>query len=154
MQRIALLAAVLTALLPACSGGTETPELFPAACRLPSPVAEVDVSKIPGGLLVDERSQVRSIERIDGLLVVAMNVPMSVTQAYEAYLDVLREPPYDLIGNENEGFEMEIYARDRNTGDLVAVQARNPGCAEAVSIYLQVGKVSSPVGKGGPPSRS
>ncbi|MFP5299439.1 MAG: hypothetical protein ACLGHL_10675 [Actinomycetota bacterium] len=149
MPRIVLLAAVLVTLLPACGGGAEEkPELFPASCRLPSPSDRVNLSRVPDDLLVDDRSQVRSIERIDGLLVVALNVPMSVDRAYQAYLEVLSAPPYELIGSENEGFEMEIYARDRTDGDFVAVQARNPGCDEAVSIYLQLGKVPSPVGTG------
>lgn len=128
--------------------GTDHPEgLFPAECRLPSPDAGIDTSKVPEDLVVDDRSEIRSVERIDGLLVVAMNVPLSVDRSYKAYLEVVGEAPYELIGQENEGFEMEIYARDSRNGDFVAVQARNPGCEEAVSIYVQVGKVGSPVGR-------
>jgi hypothetical protein len=83
-----------------------------------------------------------------GLSFVAFNVPLGLDQTYKRYLELLDRAPYELLNSENEGFEAELYGRDPESGDAVAVQMRHPGCDEAVSVVVTFGRVGDPTGKG------
>lgn len=137
---------MFVALLGAC-GDTEEPEAFPAACNLPSPEAGADASTVPSEFLVIDGTVVRETMTQDGLAVTALNIPAGVATAYDAYLEALDGPPYELVNSENEGFEAEIYLHNSETGDFVAIQLRNPGCEEAVSAFVTAGRVGDPTGK-------
>jgi hypothetical protein len=132
-----VVAALLLATLGACDGGgSDKEELFPAECGLPSPGPKVDASGIPEQYLLDGQAVVRKVTERNDLFVVALNVPLTVNAAYGAYLDALGPPRYKVITKENEGFEAEIYLRDAEQGNLMAVQIRQPQCIEAVSVYI------------------
>ena len=119
-------------------GSDAAPEegTIPEECGLPSPRANVDPSGVPKPYLLDGQAIVRKVTERNDLYVVALNVPLTVNAAYGAYLDVLGPPRYTVITKENEGFEAEIYLRDVEMGNLMAVQIRQPQCVEAVSVYI------------------
>lgn len=134
-QGYAILAAALA--LSACSGGDKAASRFPEECVLPSPDRDVDMS------LVDDRfvlpgSVVRQVLDEDGLLVIALNVPFGVTESLERYKDRLGPPEYSVVSEDNEGFEAELYLRDTERGNLLAVQIRQPRCTEASGVFVQV----------------
>lgn len=139
------LLALLLLLLASCGGSGEA---FPEACGLPSPSGNVDVSEVPDDLLIYDDAVVRQVSRQDGLLVTALNIPTGVTEAYDDYLAAVKSSPYQVINSENEGFEAEIYLKEKDANTFVAIQIRNPGCREAVSTFITIGEVPDPTGKG------
>jgi hypothetical protein len=118
------------------SGGATEEGTIPAECGLPSPGPKVDASGVPKQYLLDGAAIVRKVTEQDDLYVVALNVPLTVNAAYGAYLDALSAPRYKVITKENEGFEAEIYLRDVEAENLMAVQIRQPQCVEAVAVYI------------------
>jgi hypothetical protein len=121
-----------------CGSEDAPPEegTIPAECGLPSPGQKVDPSVVPEQYLLDGKAIVRKVTERNDLFVVALNVPLTVNAAFGAYLDALGPPRYQLITKENEGFEAEIYLRDGEQKNLMAVQIRQPQCVEAVSVYI------------------
>ena len=123
--------------LVGCSSDAATEEgVIPEECGLPSPGPNVDASGVPKQYLLDGQAIVRKVTERNDLYVVALNVPLTVNASYGAYLDALAPPRYIVITKENEGFEAEIYLRDAESENLMAVQIRQPQCVEAVSVYI------------------
>ena len=132
-----LAALLLTSLVACDSGGAEEENAaIPASCGLPSPGPKVDPSRVPKQYLLGGEAIVRKVTERNDLFVVALNVPLTVNAAYGAYLDALGPPRYQVITKDNEGFEAEIYLRDSEQKNLMAVVIRQPQCVEAVSVYI------------------
>jgi hypothetical protein len=151
-MRILRLLVVGGLIVAASACGDDGPtEPFPAACNLPSPSPGADEVEIPGELDLIEGTVVRYVTEEGGVTVYAVNVPAGIEEIYDAYRTGLPEDRFELIDAENEGFEAELYWRDSERGGNVAFQVRNPGCDEASSGFLTLGKVQSPVGQGAKP---
>lgn len=148
MKLIGLLV-VVVAVISSC-GGEAGDEPFPAACNLPSPSPGAVEEEIPDGLELIDGTVVRYVTQEGGVSVYAVNIPAGIEEIYDTYSEDLDER-FELIDAENEGFEAELYWRDTESGGNVAFQVRNPGCDEASSGFLTIGKVPSPVGKGARP---
>lgn len=140
----------MVSLTAACGGGA-TDEPFPAACNLPSPSPGAGEAEIPAELELIEGTVVRYVTEEGGVTVYAVNVPAGIEEIYDTYRERLDGDRFELIDAENEGFEAELYWRDASSGGNVAFQVRNPGCEEASSGFLTLGKVPSPVGRGARP---
>jgi hypothetical protein len=142
---------LVTVLVVAACSGDAADEPFPAACNLPSPSPNVDEVEIPDELDLIDGTVVRYVTEEGGVTVYAVNVPAGIEESYETYSDGLADDRFQLIDAENEGFEAELYWRDTESGGNIAFQVRNPGCDEASSGFLTIGKVPSPVGQGAKP---
>jgi hypothetical protein len=142
---------LVAVLVTSSCGGETTDEPFPAACNLPSPSPGVAEVQIPDDLDLIDGTEVRYVTEEGGVTVYAINVPAGIEEIYNRYDDGLEEGRYELIDAENEGFEAELYWRDTESGGNIAFQVRNPGCDEASSGFLTIGKVPSPVGQGAKP---
>jgi len=60
-----------------------------------------------------------------------------VGQLYTPLLNLLKDGGYEIVGEDNEGFEAEIFfTRNRNTGSLIL---RQGDCADATNITLTYG---------------
>ena len=123
------------ALVLASCGGSGSAGAF-EDCGLPSPKPDVKVSDVPPEFLL-EGTVVRKVTKRPRLTVIALNVPMTITQIYNEYGRRLRPPAYRLITRENEIFEAEIYLQ-REDGSIIAVQARRALCDEASSVFVQL----------------
>ena len=141
--------ALILALFASCSdGGTASSELFPEACNLPSPPPGLDVSAVPELFVIDE-AVVRNVAQEQDLLIVALNVPAGVEETFERYKAAFATEPFDQIGEDFEGFEAELYLRERGTGYLVALQVRRPNCNEASSVTINLNRVNRDTNKEG-----
>lgn len=137
----------MLALSASCSdGGTASSEVFPEACHLPSPPPELDLSAVPELFVLDE-AVVRNVADEKDLLIVALNVPAGVEETFERYKAAFAAAPYDRIGEDFEGFEAELYLRERGTGHLVALQVRRPNCNEASSVTINLNRVNKDTNK-------
>ena len=138
--RVLALCAAAAAVTSACGNGA-TKEAFPPECGLPSPAPGVDASEVPEEFLL-KGSQVRQVSDEKDLFVVALNVPLGVQEALDAYREKLAPPKFEIVSEDNEGFEAEMYLRRAEDGNLMAVQIRRPGCAEASAVFVTVAKRS------------
>ena len=133
---------VLSLALPACGGDAkQTDEAFPANCNLPSPPADLDTSRVPD-LFVIDGAVVRNVAEEKDLLIVALNVPSGIEETYESYKAAFDDEAYDRIGEDFEGFEGELYLREKESGNLVAIQVRRPNCNEASSVTVNLNRVN------------
>lgn len=140
--------ALMLALLASCSdGGTASSGLFPESCRLPSPPPGLDVSAVPEIFVIDE-AVVRKVAEEEDILIVALNVPAGVEETFERYKAAFEAEPYDRIGEDFEGFEAELYLRERGTGHLVSLQVRRPNCNEASSVTINLNRMNKDTNKG------
>ena len=132
--------ALFLAIVSACGeDGSGPVEAFPANCNLPSPAPGLDTSAVPDLFLIDG-AVVRNVADEKDILIVALNVPYGIEVTYESYKTAFEGQPYDRIGEDFEGFEGELYLREKGTGDLIAIQVRRPNCNEASSVTINLNR--------------
>lgn len=125
--------------LAACERGREVARgAIPEDCGLPSPEPGTDAARVPPEFLLEGDAEVRRVHSEGKLLVVALNLPMPVAEAYERYKMALDRPEYEVITEDFEGFEFEIYLQQVEDDRLVAVQVRRPLCEEASAGYVTI----------------
>lgn len=123
----------------ACDRDREVaPGTIPEDCGLPSPKPGTDPTRVPPEFLLGGDAEVRRVHSEGKLLVVALNLPMTVAEAYERYKSALDRPEYEIITEDFEGFEFEIYLQQVEHDRLVAVQVRRPLCEEASAAYVTI----------------
>lgn len=123
----------------ACGGTVESAGPFPSECGLPSPRAGAEKKRglIPEEFLLGGDATIRAIEKDGSRIVAQLNLPLSVNEAFDRYKkDTL--PTYEVISEDNEGFEAEIYLRARKDHTLAAVQIRKPRCEVATSAFVSI----------------
>ncbi len=128
----------LLLLIPSCSeesGGGNTTNRIPAKCALLSPEPGVDPSLVPEEFR-PEGVEVVKAEKTKKRLVAAMNNPRSVNESFALYKTAAEDAGFEIVGQDNEGFEAEIYLRDGKV--LGAVQIRGSRCPEATVVFLNV----------------
>lgn len=142
LVRRAVPLAFLLGSLAGCSGGSDpSAEPFPEACHLPSPSGDLDVSEVPDEFVIDG-AVVRNVADEPDLLIVALNVPAGIQETFDRYKDAFGTAAYDRIGEDFEGFEAELYLREKKTGNLVSLQVRRPNCNEASSVTINLNRVN------------
>jgi hypothetical protein len=123
--------------LSACGGGSPDPL---ADCALPSPDADADASEVPEQFLLDGTATLRRASEEDGLLVFGLNLPYDVSEAVDRFKTSLAPPRYQVLSEDNEGFEAELYFHDKQEDRLLAIQIRRPNCDTASAAFVTIDK--------------
>lgn len=108
-----------------------------AECRLPSPQGEVDAGLVPDDFRPPGEITVTRTEKRKGRLVVVMTVPGTIQSVLDEYRSLTRGSGFDLLQEDNEGFEAELYLQ-KGRGDLAVVQIRETGCADKILVLLNL----------------
>lgn len=123
-------------LLVACSGEpTENPPGLSGTCGLPTPDpdAERDDSLVPRFML-PEGADIAKSEAERGGFITAINVPLSVQEAFDYYVPTVKKNDYEVIQTDNEGFEAELYLRRGKK--LAAIQIRMSKCDDRSIVFV------------------
>ncbi|HEV3472541.1 MAG TPA: hypothetical protein VG408_04965 [Actinomycetota bacterium] len=65
-----------------------------------------------------------------------INVQLSVQDALETYHSIVTENGFEIIQEDNEGFEAEIYLRKKE--HLAAIQIRTSQCDDASVVFVNL----------------
>ena len=131
-----LIALVIVATM-ACSEDPGSTSTEPDPCRLPTPRGKVDTTLIPEGFLPDREVEVTQTEMRRGRLIAVVIIDGGIQSALEEYRELVKGSDYDVLQEDNEGFEAELYLQ-KGKGDLAVVQIRDTGCEGKVLILLNV----------------
>ena len=142
-----LVAALLVAVLAAggCSEGAPADDegAIPAGCGLPTPNPRADASVVAEVFLLGGDAEVTQTKKSKRGLLAALNVPYSVAEAFSRYSDSVKKGGYEVVDDDFEGFEAELYLRKGD--DLGAVQIRRSTCEEASIVFVNVVKQAAAV---------
>ena len=129
--------ALLALALGACSQGAGgTPGPGPTNCGLLNVKPSVDAGRIPDELRLGGDVEVATTEIAQGRLLAAMNIRLTVDEAFEAYKKATAEAGFEVLQEDNEGFEAELYVGDGK--ELGSVVIRRSLCEDAVVVYLNL----------------
>jgi hypothetical protein len=132
-----LLAAALA--LAGCSEETTASgQDIPARCGLPTPDPRVDASVVADAFLLGGDAEVTKTQESKRGTIAALNVPLSVSEAFSRYSESVRQGGYEVVDDDFEGFEAELYLRKGK--DLGAVQIRRSTCDDASIVFVHVVK--------------
>lgn len=137
-MKTAAFAALAIVFFGACTNDDDAgrPGEIAASCGLPTPKRNVDPSLVPELFLRGGDAVVTTAQKERGGFIAAMNVPLSVTDAFAEYRSLAREAGYQVISEDNEIFEAEIYLRRR--GEIGAIQIRRSVCEDASVVFVNV----------------
>jgi hypothetical protein len=108
---------------------------IPTTCGLPTPKSGLDTSIMPEAFLLDG-AELANVARERGGFTAVVNVPYSVGEALDLLRGAVRRTNYEIIGEDNEGFEAELYLRRKR--ELGAVQIRRSICDRASIVFVNV----------------
>lgn len=131
MSKAAIAALVVLALTPSCQSGRRA---APAGCGLPTPAPGLEARVVPEPFLLDGQAEPTLVERRPGGFSAALNVPLSVSEALEAYRGALAQTGRQVVGEDNEGFEAELFVRRKD--ELGMIQVRRSVCDHASVVFL------------------
>jgi len=133
MKRTPALCAVsLMLALGACNSGDGG-----LAGKCESPQAAADLSALPDGIALEEYGTVVRARKSNGFVGAQAVADAGVDKLYTPLLNLLKEGGYEIVGEDNEGFEAEIFfTRETNSGSLIL---RQGDCAGATNITLTYG---------------
>lgn len=123
-----------TLFLGACDGDGVTAD-DPIECGLPSPEPNTDADLIPDYFLPEGTELVRAQAERGGYLAM-INIQLGVQDALEDYHSIVSDNGFEIIQEDNEGFEAEIYLRKRK--QLAAIQIRRSQCDDASVIFINL----------------
>jgi hypothetical protein len=135
----ALIAGVLAAALVASGCSEEEPagdQAIPTRCGLPTPDAGVDASVVADAFLLGGDAEVTKTDKSKRGTIAALNVPYSVSEAFSRYSESVKRDGYEIVDDDFEGFEAELYLRKDD--DLGAVQIRRSTCNDASIVFVNV----------------
>jgi hypothetical protein len=140
-----VIAFFVLATLVACSDGrgTDGSRVIAGTCGFPKKTIEIDTTALPEEF-VFEGVEVANFEDRKNRLNAALNVPFGVQDALPRYRTAATGAGFELIQEDNEGFEAELYLRKGN--DLMQVQIRGSQCRDAVRVFVTI--VRNAVGAG------
>ena len=135
LHKTVLTLAVLLALSAgACSDGPAPPAAAKpdTNCGIPSATDKrFDPASVPAAFSLDGEGEIeRVVESTDGYTAVVA-LPRSIEGAYEGYRETLPRAGYDIVGEDFEGFEAELYLR--HTAGNASLQLRKTTCADTVA---------------------
>ena len=104
-------------------------------CGLRKVARDVDEKRVSEEFLL-EGVEIAKTSEIRGRFIATINAPYSVNEAYRAYRPQVQEAGWDIVSNETEGFEAEIYLSDRDR--LAAIQVRTSTCEGKVVVYVSI----------------
>jgi hypothetical protein len=94
---------------------------------------KADASVVPEPFLLEGMEVAKSIKN-KKRLTVAMNNPRSVQESFPLFKRAVSDAGFELVGEDNEGFEAELYMRRGST--LGQIQIRMSPCPDATGVYL------------------
>lgn len=128
---------VVVAAFTGCSSDPPPPDVPNFAdCGLPKADPAADASLFPEPLLLDDEAELARTEIERGRVIGALNVPLGVEAAFARFKDALAQTKFEILQEDNEGFEAELYVRRGK--DLGSIQIRSSTCDNAVLVYLNL----------------
>ena len=127
--------------LTSCNGDSASPEQSGYAtardCGLPAAKATADPGLVPDEFLLDD-PEVEVTETIKrrNRFIAALNVEGSVQDTFKAFKAALGRSAFDLLQEDNEGFEAELYLQRRD--DFAVIQIRASNCDDASLVFLNL----------------
>lgn len=106
---------------------------IPEECGLPTPDRNVDAGLVPSGFLL-ANAEVTKARKTKERLTIAVNNPHSVAESFVQYKRIMRNSDYAIVGEDNEGFEAEVYLKKGS--ELGAIQIRSSRCPDATVVFL------------------
>lgn len=127
----------LVLLVAGCSPGANgEPHAAPTDCGLLDVDPDADEAKIPAPLLLGGTAEVATTQIQQGRLLAALNVRLSVDDSFRAYKKAVGRAGLDILQEDNEGFEAELYVGAGK--ELGSLAIRRSVCDDAVVIYLNL----------------
>ena len=106
------------------------------ACGLPGVHPKTDPNKVPEPYLLDGKAEVSRTEVEEGRLIASLSVPYSVNEAFPRFKAAVSETSFEVLQEDNEGFEAELYLRDGKR--LGSLQIRSSTCSNVTIAYLNL----------------
>lgn len=129
-------ALVVLAIAAGCTDDQKAGEAgLSGTCGLRKIAKNVDESAVGEEFLLDGVEIART-QRLRGRFIATINAPYAVNDAYREYQDQVKEAGWDIVSQETEGFEAEIYISDERR--LAAVQIRTSTCEGKVVVYVSI----------------
>lgn len=110
-------------------------EALPSSCALLTVRPNVDAELVSDEFLL-EGAEVTQARKTPKRLVAAINNPHSVNASFDQYKQTVKEAGYAIVGQDNEGFEAELYLR--RGAFLGAIQIRTSRCPEATVVFVNL----------------
>ena len=127
---------VLAAVVVGCSGEEKRAEGgLSGTCGLRKVAKDVDEEKVGEEFLLDG-VEIAKTQDIKGRFIATVNAPYKVNDAYRRYQEQVKEAGWDIVTQETEGFEAEIYLS--NEENLGAVQIRTSTCEGKAVVYVSI----------------
>ena len=128
---------LLLAVTAACgkSGGGDTDS---ADCGVPTPDPAARAELIPAPFLLDGDVAVASAGRRKGGVTAVLSIRMGVQDALPRYKKAVREVGFEVVGEDNEGFEAELYMKRGER--LGALQIRRTLCDDVSIVFVNIVK--------------
>jgi len=100
------------------------------------PKAAADLSALPEGIALEEYGTVVGARRKNGFVGAQAVADAGVDKLYTPLLNLLKDGGYEIIGEDNEGFEAEIFfTRQANSGSLILRQGECDGATNIILTY-------------------
>lgn len=133
-----LLSAVLTVSSLACASDDPPEEAAVdlIECGLPTPDEDANGGLIPAPFLQDGRAEVIQVEVEEGRVIAGLGLRLDVDRAFDLYKAAIPEASFELLQEDNEGFEAELYIKKGK--ELGSIQIRSSACPDAVIVYLNL----------------
>lgn len=114
-----------------------------AVVRVANTDRRVDASVVAEVFLLGGDAEVTKTKKSKRGILAALNVPYSVSEAFSRYSESVKKGGYEVVDDDFEGFEAELYLRKGD--DLGAVQIRRSTCEEASIVFVNVVKQAAAV---------
>ena len=118
-----------------CSDDGDGGPAFPASCGLLTPEPRTDAGSVPEPFLLEGTELVRALETKERLSF-ALNNPRSVVDSFEAFKKAAMEAGFNVVGEDNEIFEAEIYLK-RGT-EVGSIQIRMSRCEDVTVVFVDI----------------
>jgi hypothetical protein len=128
---------LLLAILFACGDSSSSSTPAQDLCRLPTPQGEIDLSLVPKGFIADGEKEFTQTEKRRGRLVAVLIMDGTIQSVLDAYRELVKGSDFDVLQEDNEGFEAELYLQ-KGRGDLAVVQIRETGCENQTLVLLNL----------------
>ncbi|MFN2525049.1 MAG: hypothetical protein ABR505_02120 [Actinomycetota bacterium] len=136
--------AIVLVFAASCSGGGRAgdPTAVPTECGLPTPEPNLNPEILPAAFLPGDSFLISTRRHERGFLV-ALGAPFPIDRAIEIFRDAAEGEGYEIVSEDNEGFEAELYMQRRKL--IGAIQLRSSYCREASFVVINVFKSQAPL---------
>ncbi len=104
-------------------------------CGAPPPDENLREGLVPDEFVLPEAQLTQARKRKGGFLA-ALNVPLGVDEAYQRYLEVVKNQDFQITSHETEGFEAEVFFTKRQL--VGAIQIRMTSCTDVSFAFVQI----------------